>query len=82
SLACETPVVVTEYCGAVECVDETCAVIVKRKDPKAIADAIMEILPNREEMGKAGRKRLIEQFSSESLANKTISIFEDVLNGK
>ena len=82
SLACETPVVVTKNCGAVECVDKTCAVIVKRKDPKAIADAIMKIPSKRDEMGKSGRKKLSEQFSPESLVNKTVSIFEGVLNGK
>ena len=82
SLACETPVVVTENCGAVECVDETCAVIVKRKDPRAIADAIKEIILRRDEMGKSGRKKLLKEFSPETLFSKTMSIFEGVLHEK
>lgn len=82
SLACETPVIVTKNCGAVECVDESCAVVVRRKKPKAIADAVLKIIPKRDKMGKAGRKRLLEQFSPEKLIDKTLAIFEDNLNGK
>ena len=81
-LACETPVVVTENCGAVECVDSSCAVIVPRCNPSAIASAICGIMPKAEKMGKAGRKKLMVEFPPEKLADKTLEIFNKLIKLK
>ena len=57
SLACDTPVVLTENSCSAEIVDETCTRVVPRKNPQASADAILEIWDNAEEIGQAGRKK-------------------------
>jgi glycosyltransferase involved in cell wall biosynthesis len=80
SLACGTPVVLTENSGSVEIVDETCARIVPRKNPQAIADAVIEIWDNAEEMGQAGRKKMIEELNWDVTTNKLLDIFYNVLN--
>ncbi len=79
SLACETPVVITENCGAAECVDESCAVLVKRKDAKSIAGAVKQIVPLSEKMGKRGRQKLLREFNPDRLVDSTIEIFNNTL---
>lgn len=79
SLACGTPVVLTENSGSTEIVDETCARIVPRKNSKAIAEAVLEIWDNAEEMGHAGRKKMIKELNWEVTTNKLLDIFYNVL---
>ncbi|MBP7583490.1 MAG: glycosyltransferase family 4 protein [Spirochaetes bacterium] len=78
-MACETPVVSTTS-GALKEVmkhGET-GLLVPPKDPRAMADAIMQLVSNkklREKMGKAGRKRAVENFSWPVAARNTLDVY-------
>jgi glycosyltransferase involved in cell wall biosynthesis len=80
ALACESPVVVTENCGAVECVNSDCAIVVPRCNPGAIAKAINEILPKSKQMGKAGRQHLLATHSVEQRLDDTLTVFERAIS--
>lgn len=79
SLACGTPVVLTENSGAKEIVDETCGRIVPRKNPKAIAEAVLEIWDKAEKMGKAGREKMVRELNWETTADKVLEVFHTVV---
>uniref|UniRef100_A0A8A2VJ46 Glycosyltransferase family 4 protein n=2 Tax=Haloterrigena alkaliphila TaxID=2816475 RepID=A0A8A2VJ46_9EURY len=67
SLACGTPVVVSEYCGAAEIVDDSCG----RVTPNLLAgvEAVREI-----EQAPCVQKA--SKYSWENVANQTIGVFE------
>ena len=53
-------------------------------DPKALADAIEELLLNPQqarEMGKAGRRAVFEKFSAEAMSRESVRVYGDVLTG-
>ncbi len=75
-VACETPVIVTRNCGAVECLNDECAVVIERKDPKAIAEAVQKVYPVHKEMGRVGRGYLMQNYSPEKLTDQTLELFE------
>jgi len=83
-MACETPVVSTTS-GALKEVmkhGET-GLLVPPKDPRAMADAIMQLLSNkklREKMGKAGRKRAVENFSWPVAAKNTLDVYRRTID--
>ncbi len=71
AMACQTPVVATRVGGMKEIVDEQTGVLVERADPAALADAIVRLLDDpqrRARMGAAGRRRVAEVFSWDSVA--------------
>ena len=80
SLCCATPVVVTENCGSAECVDDSCGRIIERKNPEAIASAVKEIWSKSNEMGIAGRDKMLSELNWKITADKTVEIFNKVLN--
>ncbi|MFC2044509.1 glycosyltransferase family 4 protein [Chloroflexota bacterium] len=79
SLGCATPVVVTENCGSAECVDNSCGRIIERKNPEAIANAVKEIWSKSNEMGIAGRDKVIREVNWQITADRTLEIFNKVL---
>jgi len=81
SMACETPVVVTENCGSSSIIDESCGEIVPRKDEKAIANAIQKILVDPELKGKNARNKISSKYSVELLMRQTFDVFSRVING-
>ena len=55
------------------------------KDPKAIANAVNGILGSRdlrERLAEAGRDKVEREFSWESIAKKTISLYQDVIKAR
>jgi glycosyltransferase involved in cell wall biosynthesis len=56
--------------------------LVPPADPQALATAIKRLLadkPLRESMGKAARSRIVERFSWEVAARKTVDVYREVL---
>ena len=83
AMACETPVVASAVGGIKEVVlpGET-GHLVPPADPKALADAINDVLRNKQKarmMGQAGRKRVEEHFSWASIAKKTLAMYEGLV---
>jgi len=79
SLCCATPVVVTRNCGSAECVDNSCGRIIERKNPEAIANAVKEIWDKSTAMGVAGREKMIKELNWRITADKTLEVFNKVL---
>lgn len=82
AMSCQTPVVVTTAGSLKEVVSPECGMLVPPQDPKALKDAIMKLLKNkklREKMGKAGRKRAVENFSWPVAAKNTLEVYKKVI---
>ena len=83
AMACERPVVASAVGGIQEVVvpGET-GFLVPPADPKALADALNKVLRDKEmahRFGQAGRKRVVEHFSWSSIAEKTIAMYQELL---
>jgi len=82
-MACKTPVVATNIVGVAKDVKENnCGIIVPPKDPKALAEAILEILKNPElakKMGENGRKLVERKYSWKKITKKVMGVYEEVL---
>jgi len=77
-LSCARPVIVSKIGSTADYLFEgNCAVLVPPEDPRALADAIIDLLSNHskmEEMGKNGRKFIVEKYSRKLVARKVVGI--------
>ncbi|HHV24574.1 MAG: glycosyltransferase family 4 protein [Methanosarcina sp.] len=84
--AFKKPVVVTNVGSIPEVVDDgITGYIVPPKDPNSLAEAIIKILGNenlRKKMGENAYKKMNEELSWDSIAKKTIKIYEEILEPK
>ena len=84
AMACYKPVVATNFSGIPEAVENNITgKLVDRKDPLALANAIIEILSNKnqaQQMGQAGRRRVEHLFTQERMLKETFTIYERLLN--
>jgi glycosyltransferase involved in cell wall biosynthesis len=83
-MACETPLVVSRAGAIPEVVgpDGLCADLVAPGDVGELRDAIAELLDDPERrtaMGRAGRVRVLEQFSWHAVAEATAAAYEEVI---
>jgi glycosyltransferase involved in cell wall biosynthesis len=82
AMSCKTPVVVTTAGSLKEVVTPDCGILVEPQNPAALKDGIMKLLKNkklREQMGKCGRKRAVENFSWPVAAGNTLEVYKDVI---
>ncbi|GBF80255.1 glycosyltransferase family 4 protein [Aphanothece sacrum] len=82
AMAMELPVVAT-YSGAFpEIVEEQkTGLLVERANPNALANAILQLLDNkniRHTMGKAGRNKVVKQFTWEKISENLLSKYTNV----
>jgi glycogen synthase len=86
AMACETPVVASRVGGIKEVViDRETGLLVPPADPRALADAINTLLRDRKiakQMGRAGRARIEKHFSWDSIAGKTLMMYEQLIEEK
>ncbi len=77
------PVVATRVGGMTYSVDDGInGILVNPADPKALAEAICDILGNREKarlMGEAGRKKAIQKFSWEATSDLLLDYYRKVV---
>ena len=82
-MACETPVVACAVGGIKEVVvDGKTGFLVPPEDPDKLAAAISKVLDDPQlaaRMGKAGRSRVLDQFTWDRIAEKTISMYETLV---
>ncbi len=81
AMSCETPVVATTA-GALPEVVGDAGLLVPPEDPAALKDAIDTLLNDdalREELGKKGRERAVDNFSWPVAAENTLSVYRDVI---
>lgn len=82
AMSCETPVVVTSAGALPEVVDPSCGILVEPGNSRALRDAIMSLLNDREaraRMGRNGRKKAVENFSWPVAARNTLEVYKDVI---
>lgn len=86
AMACETPVVASAVGGIQEVVvDGETGFLVPPADPKALADKINLLLRDPDlarQYGQAGRRRVEQHFSWSSIADKTLQMYQGLLNGR
>lgn len=83
AMAAGKPVVATNVGGCAEAVvnGET-GIVVSPEDPEALAEALEHMLTHPDEarrMGEAGRRRVEEHFSIESMVTKHIAVYESLV---
>ncbi len=84
AMAVELPVVVSKDSAFPEFVDESVGKLVNEKDSEDVANAILEFISNKEKrlkIGKNARKRVIEKFSWDKVAEKYIGLYKETLKG-
>lgn len=83
AMACERPVVASAVGGIQEVVvPEVTGLLVPPAEPRILADALNRVLADRDlarRMGLAGRQRVEEQFSWRSIAQKTRTLYEELI---
>ncbi len=86
AMAAGKPVVATRVGGIPEAVvHEETGLLVPPKDPKALADAIIRVLSDPElamRMGKAGRDRVIREFSLDRMVRSLEQVYEELVQAK
>ncbi len=82
AMACETPVVATRVGGIKEVVvDKETGFLVPPGDPAKLGRAITRLLEDPKlaaRMGKAGRKRVLQQFTWDRIAEKTLKLYRSL----
>lgn len=83
ALSCATPVVATNVGGISEVVrDHQNGILVTPNDPIKLAEGIQYLLDNesiRKKFGQEGRKWVVENFSSEVIAERLCQIYEQIV---
>jgi glycosyltransferase involved in cell wall biosynthesis len=83
AMACEKPVVATRVGGIPEVVDdEKTGILIPPRRPADMAKAVKRFLDDpalRQEMGRAGRKRVERLFTAEVHADKVLASYQEVL---
>ncbi len=86
AMAAGLPVVATAVGGTPEAVvDGVTGLLVCPSDPAALAEAILHLLDNpdlRQQMGQAGRKRVLQHFSVERMVEQTQNLYDQLLVAK
>jgi len=86
AMAIAKPVVATRVGGTPEAVEDgVTGLLVPPRDPKALAEAIIALLQDRERaeaMGRAGRERVERYFSAERMVQETEALYEELIGEK
>lgn len=84
AMAAALPVVATRVGGNSEAVEDgVTGLLVPAEDPEALAEAVLGLLSNPErsiEMGEAGRRVAVRQFSSLNVVNHVVEIYRRLLS--
>jgi glycosyltransferase involved in cell wall biosynthesis len=85
AMAAGAPVIGTRSGAIVETIQHgVTGLLVEKNDPRALADAMLTLLGNtslREQMGRAGRRRALEDFTWDHVTEKMSSSYEALCSG-
>ena len=83
AMACGVPVVASRTGGLAEIVEhEESGVLIEAESADQVAQAIVRVITNREfaaRLGAAARRRIVEQFSSESIAARMAHLYRQLI---
>lgn len=83
--ACGLPVVATRVGGNPELVDTDCGVLVEPRNPRALAQALLELLPDsarRVRLGVAARARVLRRHSLQGMMNAYLDLYRELGNAR
>jgi glycosyltransferase involved in cell wall biosynthesis len=82
AMACGLPVAASAVGGLPEIIDEGVGALFAPADPRALADAVVELLerPDLPELGREARRRVIERWSLERMVRRHIEIYTELLH--
>ena len=78
AMACRRPCVVTDVGDMAEIVGE-CGAVVEAGDARALADAVLSVLPKGETLGHCARQRVQSKFSIDVLVGETTRVLDTAL---
>lgn len=82
----QKPVVATRVGSLPECIDDgVTGVLIPPRDPKAIADAVVDLLKDRRrlrQMGQAGKAKLDRECSPQIVAEQTAAVYQIAVNDR
>ena len=85
AMACGKPCVVTDIGEARQVVGET-GLVVRPRDPQALAEAIINLLTmdpdQRESLGQAARKRILDNYSLDEIARRYEGVYRELARKK
>lgn len=82
AMSCGLPVIASDVGGVKEAVDESCGIIIKRGDKKALKEALEQLLTNPELIQKLGEnalKRVEKNFSLEKMLKETEKVYDELV---
>jgi glycosyltransferase involved in cell wall biosynthesis len=78
-MAFEMPVIATRISGTVDVIDhEKDGILIPPEDPEALANAMEFIIKNPEksyQLGKSARRKVVEEFSLDEIANRYSELY-------
>lgn len=82
-MACSKPMIVSDYGGLIEIVDDGVeGFVVPAGTVEPLADALAKLMRDPEhaaEMGRAGRARVLREFSLDQFAGRTLEVYRTVI---
>ncbi len=83
ALACGTPVLATRCGGPEDIVNDSVGRLVAKEDPKALAEAIVEMTNHRDNFNSAKlREYALDKFSWEQIAHQMTDLYDKAINTK
>ena len=82
AMACGVPVAASRVGGLPEIVDDSVGALFEPANPGALAEAVRNLLSDREALGRRGaaaRRRVVERFSLTRLADRHLEIYQELI---
>ena len=79
------PVIASDVGGVKEAIDESCGILVKRRDKEGIKNALEKLLKNPpliEKMGKRAKEKAKKEFSLDKMLEKTEKIYQELYKNR
>jgi glycosyltransferase involved in cell wall biosynthesis len=81
AMACELPVAASRVGGLPEIVDSSVGGLFEPGDPRSLADVVVQLVQagGLEELGREGRRRVVDRWSNDRLAERHLEIYRSLL---
>ena len=84
SMACEVPVAASRVGGLPEIISGDVGALFEPRDPLSLARVVVDLLKSGEldKLGKTARRRVIDQWSNDRLADRHAEVYEEVIQNR
>jgi glycosyltransferase involved in cell wall biosynthesis len=81
-MACALPIAASQVGGLPEIIDEGVGALVEPKNPRALANAVVSLLrrPDRQELGREARRRVVANWSISRMVERHLEIYNGLLD--